>query len=245
MNGNERKSESEGREMNWRRSCVLLFFACLFWLHAPTASAQSTNDPLLGRVELAAGVSWIGAASFGASDASLTGVSGDRYRLFSTSTELAGAPGFDARLGRRVTRIVQAEITASYSPPALTTSIGNDAENAAPIVVSESIRQLTIVGSVVVYLPGRRVGSRVLPFVTGGGGYLRQLHEGNTLAQTGGTYHAGAGAMILMRSNARQPGVKQFGLRADIRALIRTGGVALDGGAHTSPVAAISLFARF
>jgi hypothetical protein len=51
--------------------------------------------------------------------------------------------------------------------------------------------------------------------------------------------------MIPLGPRERARGVKQFGVRADVRALIRTGGVALDGGTHVSPEVTVSLFARF
>jgi hypothetical protein len=224
---------------------LLVFSACVFCAQGGIARAQNAAEPLPGRYEVAAGVTWSGPAAFGSRDASLTTAAGTRYRLFSASTELAGAPALDVRLGLRLTRLVQAEIVAAYSSPVLATSVSNDAETGAATVASESIRQITIVGAIVVALPRWRVGSRILPFVTGGGGYLRQLHQGETLAETGLIYHVGGGATIPMGSRARPRGVKQFGIRTDVRALITTGGVALDGGTHASPAVAVSVFARY
>jgi hypothetical protein len=85
----------------------------------------------------------------------------------------------------------------------------------------------------------------VLPFVTGGGGYLRQLHEGATLVQTGSIYYIGAGASIALSTADRRQRVKQIGLRLDTRAIVRTGGVTIDGRAYTAPAVGASLFARF
>ena len=42
-------------------------------------------------------------------------------------------------------------------------------------------------------------GSRLAPFVAGGAGYLRQLHEDRTLAETGQIYYAGGGARYWLR----------------------------------------------
>ncbi len=36
-----------------------------------------------------------------------------------------------------------------------------------------------------------------------------------------------------------------FGVRADVRALVRTKGVAFDDGGHASPAAGVSAFVRF
>jgi len=224
--------------------CRLALLAILFCSPGGAAWAQRLDEPLVGRYEVAAGVSWTGSSSFGSRDASLTGASGDRYPLFSTATGLGTAATFDAHLGRRLTRIVQIELAASYSSPTLTTSVTNDVEQGAATLASESVRQFTIGGAAVVYLP-RRSAARVLPFLTGGRGYLWQVHQGNRLFQTGRTYHVGAGAMIPFGGRRRAVGERQFGVRADLRALIRTGGVAVDGSTHTSPVVAVSAFARF
>jgi hypothetical protein len=221
---------------------VLVSVLCL---SGGVASAQSAREPLLGRNEVAAVVSWMLPTSFGSRDASLTAASGDRYRLFSTSTELAATPAFDVRIGRRLTRVIQADLSIGYASPMLTTTIDHDAENGSPTVAAESIRQLTIVGTAVVYVPRWRLRSQILPFVSIGGGYLRQIHEGNTLAETGGTYQVGAGVMIPVVSRGRAGGVKQFGLRSDVRLLFRTGGVTNDRAARRSPALGVSVFARF
>lgn len=224
---------------------VLALVASVLCTGGRVAAAQSATEPLPGRYEAAVGVSWMGPTSYGSLDASLTPASGARYRLFSTSTELAAAPAFEVRLGRRLTRVIQVDLALGYASPMLTTSISNDAENGAATVASEPMRQISLVAAVVVYVPQWRAGSGVLPFVTGGGGYLRELHEGSTLLQTGGIYHVGAGVMIPLVSRERAGGVKQFGIRADGHLLFRTGGVAMDGVAHTTPALAASVFSRF
>jgi hypothetical protein len=209
------------------------------------ASAQSATETLLGRYEAAVGASWTGPTSYGSLDASLTTASGAPYRLFSTSTELAAAPAVEVRLGRRLTRVIQVDLALGYASPMLTTTISNDAENGAATVASEPMRQISLVAAVVVYFPQGRARSGVLPFVTGGGGYLRELHEGSTLAQTGGTYRVGAGVMIPLLSRGRARGVKQFGIRTDVHLLFRTGGVTMDGVTHATPALAASVFSRF
>ncbi|MEP7305498.1 MAG: hypothetical protein ABJA98_08285 [Acidobacteriota bacterium] len=214
-------------------------------LASGVAWAQGSGEPLPGRYELAAGVSWTAPVPLGSADASLTNPSGGRYRLFSASTEIAGAPAFDARLGRRLTRAIQVELGASYSSPTLRSSISNDAENGAATVASESIRQITITGAAVFYVTRWRIASRILPFVTGGGGYLRQLHQGDTLAETGRTYFAGAGGTIPLGSQRRADGGNRLGIRADVRALFQTGGVSLGAQRRVSPSVTASAFVRF
>lgn len=218
---------------------------CAWLLWGPVRTVWAQSEPLPGRYELAGGLFWTGPTPFDSRDASLTGPTGDRVRLFSTSTELARAAGLELRLGRRVTRAVQAEVSASYSTPVLTTSISNDLEGGAATVASESTRQVTVEASAVVDVGRGRVGSRVFPFVTGGGGYLRQLHEGDTLVQTGRIYHVGGGARIPLVTRGRNRRFKQLGVRADVRAILRTGGITFDGRAHVSPAVTASAFVRF
>src|SRR5438874_5928654 len=154
-----------------RLFCTLYFVLCT----CPCASAQS-----VGRFELSGGPIWMGATPFGSSDATLTAASGDRFRLFSTSSELLRGTGLDVRVGSRVTRVVQAEISASFTTPSLSTTIGSDFEGGAPTTATDRITQVTLEGSGVVHLRVAALGPRLLPFVSAGAGYLRQLHEGAT-----------------------------------------------------------------
>ncbi len=68
----------------------------------------------------------------------------------------------------------------------------------------------TVIGDAVWY-PLSPATSRVRPFVTGGGGYLRQLHEGETLAVTGQFYEIGGGVKITLASRA-DAGIKTVGV---------------------------------
>jgi len=209
------------------------------------ARGQSATVDLPGRYEVAVGVAWVAPVTFGDSDATLTAASGGRYRLFSTSTELGSTPALNMRIGRRLTRTVQVDLTGSYSTPSLETTISNDVEGAAPAVASEPISQSTLGGAVTLFLPRWRIRKQILPFVTGGGAYLVQLHEGRTLAQKGGAYHAGFGVTIPLVTHGSGRRVKQFGIRTDARFFVRAGGVTLDGQAHAAPVVTAAVFTRF
>ena len=230
--------------MNRRaRSAALPAIAFAFF--SVSASAQTPRAPIAGRIEVAAGVLAIGAVSFGSRDATLTAPDGSRFRLFSTSSDLASAAGLEVRVGGRVTRAIEAEVTSSFAVPRLNTAVTNDVEAAASTTASEPITQITIEGGALVYLPWR-LGRRSAPFVIAGGGYLRELHEGQALAQTGRIYHVGGGIKMPLVSRASPRGwLKQMGVRIDARAVIRTAGVTLDAGAHTAPAVAASAFVRF
>jgi hypothetical protein len=206
---------------------------------ARDAAAQSPVQS--GRLELSAGAAWMGRETFGSADAAETTPSGGAFRIFSTSTELGSVPAFDARVGVRVAGTLVAEADASYGRPELRTTISNDVESAPPVTAVERVQQFTIGGGATWYVPA---AMRIVPFVSGGGGYLRQLHEGALLVETGTYYQVGGGVAYLFGSGTAGR-VKLTGVRVEVRAMTTSGGVAFDGGRHTAPAVAASLFVRF
>ncbi len=212
--------------------------------HSKDACAQSPDAAEPGRFELSLGPLWVGPTSYDSRDATLTTATSGSFRLFSTSSELAASPGLEFRFGTRVTRLVQAEIVGSYATPDLRTTITNDVEVVGSTLASEPVQQFIIEGAAVVHLTRWQPIPRIVPFVSAGGGYVRQLHDDRTLVQTGQTYHVGGGAKfpLVSRADGR---LKQIGVRAEARASVRTGGITLDDRAHTVPVISAAFFARF
>jgi hypothetical protein len=208
-------------------------------LGAGDAGAQSPIES--GRIELSAGASWIGSQSFGSADATETTPTNGTFRLFSTSTELGSAPAFDARVGVRLIGTLVVEADAGYARPELRITTSNDAESATGITAAERMQQFIIGGGATWYVP---TASRVVPFVAGGAGYLRQLHDRKLLVETGSYYAVGGGLVYLLAS---RPGgrLKATGIRVDARAVVFRGGVAFDGGAHTAPAVVGSFLVRF
>ena len=229
-----------------RHATLVVLIAWAWSLGGAGVRAQSARDVEAGTFELSAGALWMGSASFGSRDATLTSASGGRFSLFSTATELAAASGVEGRLGVRVTRVVQAEASASYTVPQLQTTVSADTEGGTSVIASEPIRQISLEGSVLVHPARQRIGSRGIPFISAGAGYVRQLHDGQILIQTGQMYHVGGGAKFPLGSrDGRGKLLKQLGVRVDARAVVRTGGVTLDGRSHVVPALAASLFTRF
>ena len=221
---------------------VVLGVLCALCGFASSAAAQPADPG--PRFNLGIGVIWDGRQPLGGNIAKETTAAGGASTLFSTSSELAGAAGAAARLGVRLTRSLVAEAEASYLKPELRIAISGDAENAAAVTALDTTQQFTIGGGVVWYLPGRRWSPRFAPFATAGGGYLRQLHEQNTFLQTGRYYQLGGGLSTLLVKDPHVH-IKGVGIRADLRALVRSKGVAFDGGSKTSPAAGLSAFVRF
>jgi hypothetical protein len=216
--------------------------AAVSTLHAIPAIAQP--GPSRSRVEIGVGVLWAGSTLLGTKAATETTASGGTSALFSTTSELAAVAGLEGRIGVRVTSSIVVEGQASYLTPEVRVAVSADAEGAAALTAVDATQQFTIGGRAVWYVPGRRWSPRFAPFAMAGGGYLRQLHEQATLVQTGRFYQVGGGVSALLVSR-RHLHTKGAGVRFDVSALVRSGGVAFDGGSHTSPAAGASAFVRF
>jgi len=187
------------------------------------SSAQSLSTPV-GHVEVSAGVGLLGGATFGEQAASeRAGGTGDPYRLFNTETELASSGAFEVRVGVPVTSRFTLEGRASRGRPELRTSISGDAEGAPSLTAVERVDQYLIDGGVVVRLNEWRIWGLV-PFAAAGAGYLRELHEGQTLVEDGHLYYVGGGVTHWFFARSRGV-VRAAGLRADVRMNLLSGGV--------------------
>ncbi len=212
-------------------------------VRAQPARAQTEAPP--GRVELGFGVLWLGLSSLGSIDATETTGAGGKARIFSTSTDVASATGIEGRLAVRLSRRFEAEATAAYLRPELRATISNDIEVSGTVIATETIRQFTIGGAVLWYVPSRTSTRRLWPFVIGGAGYLRQLHESATLAVTGQTCQIGGGVKYLFGSRRPSRPLSGLGVRADARLVGRRKGVAFDDRLRFSPALGGSILARF
>jgi hypothetical protein len=206
--------------------------------------AQTSNAPVPGRVEASVGVMWVGHQALGDGAANETTGTGSSMRIFTASSDLGGAGGVDGRVAVRLQRSLEVAMEASYARPKVNIALGNDIENAARVVATETMQQLMIGGSLVWYLPSGVSTARLAPFATGGGGYLRQVHEDGTLVGTGRYYQFGGGVKYLFFSH---PGrrLTALGARAEARAVLRAKGVAFDEKLHAAPALGVGVFLRF
>jgi hypothetical protein len=208
------------------------------------ASAQTSEPPRSGRVEVDAGGGWRGGARLGSRDANLRAATATDFRLFSTDSSFAAAPAFHVKAGYSLTRRLAVEGGLTLSHPELRTSVTNDAEAAPPITIAERIDQYSIDASLVVMIRELAIGSRTLPFVSGGGGYLRQLHEGQTVVEEGRVFHAGGGVKHWLV--ARDRGViSGAGVRVDARLYLISGGIAFEDGPRPHGAVSGSVFVSF
>jgi len=206
------------------------------------ASAQA-QQPARGRISIAGGLEWMGGSSFGAANADEITASGAGAPLFATSSELTASAGAAVKIGVRLTRLFEIEADGAYLRPSIATRVTADSEGAPDVTATDRLRQFTVEGTLV-YTLGRWRTRKLRPFLAGGGGYLRQLHEGDTLSESGRIFSAGGGARIPLATRSRGR-LAAYGIRADARAVVRTKAAALDGGSHLSPSIGVSLYASF
>jgi hypothetical protein len=209
-----------------------------FFLLAAPAAAQTGE----GRVELGGGARWIGGIPFNRIDAAETSAGGGRLTLFASDTELDASPGVQAHIGVRLTSVLQVEGGVAYNSTNLTTRISSDVEGIPDVSVSSAVGQYLVEAGLTATLSRWRTG-RFAPFASAGAGYLRQLHEGRTLIETGRSYYAGGGVTLLLTSGGGR--LKATGLRVDVRATFLQDGVAIEDGTQTVPSVGASLFVRF
>jgi hypothetical protein len=219
----------------WRlgdRGWIGISVAAVVLLTTGTVSAQTSGE----RYEVGGGVRFVGPEPLGRVDAKETNTGGGSFRLFTADSTLHALVGFDARFGVRVTPALRLEATGSYGASDLNVKLNSDAEGAASITASERIRQFTLEGAAVIELTPWRFGAHSMPFLSGGAGYVRALHEDRVLVDEGALWHAGGGLNLLLRSNS-------LGVRVDARALFQRG--VINDGVHTSPALGASVFMRF
>ena len=212
-----------------------------------SALAQRAEERPVHRFEGTVGGLWLGGAGLGSSTAALrantTGTPAP-FTLFTTESGFGSAPGLDARVGYGLTKRITVEAGLVFSRPDLRTRVSNDVENAPALTVAESVEQYFVDGSLVVLLDRFALGDRTVPFVIGGAGYLRQLHEGLTLVETGQLYHVGGGVKhwLVLRDRGFMRGV---GIRVDGRLYVLVKGIELRDRARPHGAISGSLFVTF
>jgi Outer membrane protein beta-barrel domain len=193
-------------------------------------------SPRTGSWEIGGGVVYIQGFDLGERTAELTPSTGnDPLDLFTTDSELKAVVGFQGRLGFYLTPQLSVEGGVRYAKPKLRIRVTGDFENAPNETVEETLSQYLFDGSLVWHF-GRPSGGTV-PFIMGGAGYFRELHDGDELVETGAEYHAGAGVKIWFGG--------ALGVRAEGGISIRDGAFDFEDKVRVVPVAAGSIVYRF
>ena len=131
-----------------------------------------------------------------------------------------------ARIGFVVTPALVVEGGFRFTRPVYQVRVSGDAEGAADTTVEETLSQYVFDGSVVwQFTRAAFAGGRAVPFVFGGAGYLRELHEEDALVEEGLEYHAGGGLKWWFGQGRRR-----FGVRGEAGISIRDGGFDFKDG---------------
>jgi hypothetical protein len=200
------------------------------------------SGPRPGSVELIGGIMWAQGFDLASAPAELTRnptTGSSPLVLFNSETRIDPAAGAQVRLGVYLTPRVSIEGGVQYSRPVLATRVSGDFEGADSATLSETLTRYVFDGAVVLHLPAFASG-RGVPFVMGGAGYLRELHEGNGLVETGAQYYAGGGVKIWFGEARRR-----FGIRGDVGVSIRDGGFDFEEGQRMLPTVSTALVYLF
>ena len=149
--------------------------------------------------------------------------------------------GVQARIGFIVTPALVIEGGLRFTKPVYEVRVSGDAEGAPDTTIEEKLSQYVFDGSVVWHVTRAAfAGQRAVPFLYGGAGYLRELHEQDALVEEGLEYHAGGGIKWWFGHGRRG-----FGMRGDVGISIRDGGFDFKDGLRVVPIVAGSLIYTF
>ena len=220
-------------------SCFILASAVL----PATVRAQvyiGHDIPHRGNVAISGGAVWSGGYDLGSASADETrntGTGTGPFVLFSASSKADPSVGLQGRLGVYLASSVSVEGGVFVARPNISTRLTGDAESAPDLTATETLTRLVVDGSVLFHLSGASFGGgRGVPFVTGGGGYLRDAHEKNEVIETGHEFHVGGGMHYWFGE-----GKHRFGVRADAAVSWRTGGADGADTTRTVPMVAGSI----
>jgi len=224
-------------------STQALFFCVVFLGAAVPARAQSSPELRAHHITINAGLLWSGGYDVGTATAQLrgngSGPSAPPFTLFTANSRLKSTIAPEIRVGVALTPRLAIEGGASFSSPSIGVAISADAEAPPQELAGEELQQYVFDGGVTWQLPVS-TGPRLALFVSGGGGYLRQLHEERTLGETGQVYYTGAGARYWLRGGHGT--TKALGLRGDVRVNFRRQGIDFEDKMRTYPRFSVFLF---
>ena len=198
------------------------------------------EGPRSGSIEVGGGAAWAPAIDFGEQRAQQTRnptTGSDPLDIFTADTTLDAAPAVHVYVGYYISRAISVEGAMRYARPRLRSRLDGDFEDADTSTAEEDISQYQFEGSLVLHLTNLAfAGGNAVPFVLGGAGHIRDLHQGRDLVETGTQFHGGGGLKWWLGS-----GPRRWGLRFEARATSRDGGFDLGDDRRTVGSAAVSL----
>jgi hypothetical protein len=229
-------------------TCRLLAACALAALVPAVAEAQARRPPARPpgpkRIEVGIGGGIAGGLVLGERDATLrsNAASASPFRLFTADTRLDPSPLLEVRLGYRLTPRLVVEGTLGLSRPELVSSLSGDAENATAVEARSTLTEYLVTGGASWRL-STNTRRRWTPFVSGGAGVLRHVHDGQSLIESGVDGYAGGG--LLYRLGSPRGVDPRAGLRLDARLHVVSGGLAEGAGTTPRGVLTGSIFVTF
>lgn len=208
---------------------------------APAAAQVWQGDaPRRGSLEIGGGIGWVPSTDFGEQRAEQTRnptTGSEPFDVFAAERTLAAAAAAQAHVAFYLSRAISLEGGFRYARPQFRVRLSDDVEEAEPLTATEDVSQYQFEGSLVLHLTNLAFASgRAVPFVIGGAGYIRDLHQDNELVETGSEFHGGGGLKWWLGS-----GPRRWGLRFEARATSREGGFDLGDERRTIASASVGL----
>lgn len=224
-----------------RRVRLLTIAFAMVFCSAPAAAQMYVGSaaPHAGTVEIGGGVVWTGGYDAGGGDAtesSNSSTGGSPITLFTSSARAQAVTGMDVRAAVYLGSRLSAEGLFQFSRPSVRVRLDDDFENALPQVAVGSFSSYLFGGSLVYHFGT----GRVVPYVLGGGGYLRLLDEDNAEVNSGNEAHAGGGVKIWFGS-----GGNTLGLRVDAQISARSKNPGFEDKRRVLPAVAAGIAYRF
>jgi len=213
---------------------ALIMTVVLAVLGAAASPAAAQSGASAGLLDVAVGALYMSRSPLTSGDATETTPTGGSFSLFSTSTTLSAMTGGELHVGVHMTPRLELFGAASFGSRQLRIEATNDKENAAAVTASERLQQFAFTGGALLFLSE----SRIAPFLSVEAGQLRELHEDQTLVESGLVYMAGAGVSMLFSERG------SVGLRLAGRAVVRSKQFILNTK-KVSPAVGVSVFVRF
>jgi hypothetical protein len=201
------------------------------------------DTPHVGSWEISGGVVWTGGVTGPTSTAELTrnGEADGGFDLFTADGEMNGRMGAGAKIAVFVSSSVAVEGGIRFSQPVVSYRLSADAEEASDITAQENLTRYVFTGSLLVHLRRMSPGVSAVPFVAGGAGYVRDLHQGNELLETGKEFHGLVGLKYWFNSTAPA----RLGIRCEAGVSMMDGGFDFSDKSRVVPIASASLVYLF
>lgn len=194
--------------------------------------------PDAGTIEIGGGVVWsrgYDAGNRSALETRNTTTGTGPLTLFETDSQVLSVAGVGAQVGVYLGRRISAEGVFQFSRPLLRLRPTSDFENAESLNIDGQVATYVVGGSLLYHFGD----GRIVPFVSGGAGYLRQLHEDNAVVVTGTEFHGGGGVKVWFGS------ARRIGVRLDAQVSSRDKAVAFEQKRRIIPTVGAGLAVRF